>query len=79
MFSNDTNDNDLPVPNQFNDIPVATLINTEVEEHKYKSDSSQFSGETSIHPDLVDINFSLNVYKADNVIYEEGISSGLPK
>ena len=32
MFTNDTDDNDLP--NQFNDIPVETLINTEVEEHE---------------------------------------------
>ena len=77
MFSNDTDDNNLP--NQFNDIPVATMINTEVDEHEYKFDSSQFSSETCIHPDLVDTNFSLNVYKADNVIYEEGTSSGLPK
>ena len=38
MFINDTDDNDLP--NQFNDIPVGTLINTEVDEHEYKFDSS---------------------------------------
>ena len=38
MFTNDTDDNDLP--NQFNDIPVGTLINTEVDEHEYKFDSS---------------------------------------
>ena len=37
MFTNDTDDNDLP--NQFIDIPVGTLINTEVEEHEYKFDS----------------------------------------
>ena len=61
MFTNDTDDNDLP--NQFNDIPVGTLINTEVDEHEYKFDSSPCSSETSIHPDLLDIDFSLT---ADN-------------
>ena len=50
MFTNDTDGNDLP--NQFNDIPVRTLIDTEVEEHEYKFDSCPCSSEASAHPDL---------------------------
>ena len=37
------------------------------------------SSETSIHSDLLDIDFSLTASETDNIFYEEGTPSGLSK
>jgi hypothetical protein len=76
MFNENVVEN---LPDKFNDVSDM-LINTEVEgQHDF--DSPPFPVETSvnIHPDLVDIDFSLHADKSLSVLCKENNSSGLPK
>ena len=77
MFNENVVEN---LPNQFNDVPEDMLINIKVEQ-QHDNDRHPFPAETRvcIHPDLVDIDFSLPADKTPNVLCKENNSSGLPK
>jgi hypothetical protein len=76
MFNENVVEN---LPDKFND--VSDMLINIVEEGQHDFDSPPFPVETSvnIHPDLVDIDFSLPADKSLSILCKENNSSGLPK
>jgi hypothetical protein len=75
MFNENVVEN---LPDKFNDVSDM-LINIEEGQHDFDSPPFLFETSVNIHPDLVDIDFSLAVDKSLSALCKENNSSGLPK